>query len=309
MPNDRTVHQSLIPRMGGLAIFAGFISSVSIFADFSNKYEGLQQVIAGSIVIFFIGLKDDIIPVSAFKKFFVQLLASGIVMLMGDIRIHSFHGFLYINEISDQLSYVITFIMIVGITNAVNLIDGLDGLAGSLITVIAITFGCLFYQSESTYAIVAFALAGGVVGFLKFNIFKAKIFMGDTGSLICGFIIAILAIKYLEIDLNDEYKPAIAIAILVIPLFDTLRVFVLRIFKGQSPFTPDKTHLHHRLLDCGFSQLTVVLIMAMLNILLIVIVLLIENLGVNKSVLITTVIILSLMLTLELYVKSKQIND
>lgn len=306
VPNDRTVHSTLIPRMGGLAIFAGFISAVSIFADFTNKYEGLQQLIAGSIVIFFIGLKDDIIPVSAFKKFFVQLLATGIIMFMGGIRVHSFHGFLYVYEISDQFSYVLTFFVIVGITNAVNLIDGLDGLAGSIIVVISCSFGYFFYEAGSVFAVVAFSLAGAVIGFLKFNIKKAKIFMGDTGSLICGFIISVMSIKYLELDTNYEYSPAIAISILVLPIFDTLRVFVMRMFKGKSPFSPDKTHLHHRLLDCGFSQLTVVLIMIAINVGVIALAIIMMPMGVNKSILSITILLLTLMIVLEVCVKTKE---
>jgi UDP-GlcNAc:undecaprenyl-phosphate/decaprenyl-phosphate GlcNAc-1-phosphate transferase len=269
-PNLRTMHESLTPRLGGLAIFAGFMSALSIFGEIEN---GVQKLLAGCIVIFFIGLKDDIVSVSAFKKFFVQILATGIIMFMANIRITSFQGILGIYELEDGMSYVFTFIVIIGITNAINLIDGVDGLAGMVISIISFVFGIYFYNyggtSFSPYAYVSFAILGSIIGFLRYNLHKAIIFMGDTGSLVCGFIVAVLAIQFVEMKTVPN-APSIAVAILIIPLLDTVRVFILRILAGMSPFSADKNHIHHRLISLGLSQLNTVLVLGLLNLIAII---------------------------------------
>ncbi|AMM50651.1 glycerophosphotransferase [Rufibacter sp. DG15C] len=266
-PNQRTVHVSLTPRLGGLGVFAGFMSALTIFGDLNN---GVQQLLAGCIILFFGGLKDDLVSISAFKKFFMQVLATGVVMFMADIRISSFQGIFNIHELPIGLSYAFTFFAIVGITNAINLIDGLDGLAGTMVTIIVATFGFFFWASHysgfSNYAGVAVCLIGGLLGFLRYNFYKARIFMGDTGSLVCGFIVSVLAIQFIEMRYVPS-SPSVALGILFVPLFDTIRVSVIRVLKGLSPFAPDKNHIHHRILAMGFSQVTTVLILALLNIL------------------------------------------
>jgi len=268
-PNFRTVHEELTPRLGGLAMFAGFMSALTIFADLDN---GVQQLLAGCVILFFIGLKDDLIAISAMKKFAVQLLATGIVMFIADIRITSFQGIFGIGELDIGISYFFTFFVIIGITNSINLIDGLDGLAGTLVIIACVSFGVYFQlyggASYANYAAVAFCLVGGILGFLRYNFYKATIFMGDTGSLLCGFIISVLAIQFIEMR-QVEAAPSVALGILFIPLFDTIRVFTIRIFKGKSPFIPDKNHVHHRLLAMGFSQVSTVLILAAINIIVI----------------------------------------
>ena len=140
-PDPRRLHQDRTPRLGGMAIFAGFASALTIFGvlDFT-----IQRVMASALLLFFIGLKDDIISMSAFKKFFVQILATGVVIFVGDVRVTNFHGFLGVYELADGVSYGFTFLVITGITNAINLIDGLDGLAGTLVFIIAGTFGAFF---------------------------------------------------------------------------------------------------------------------------------------------------------------------
>jgi len=269
-PNNRTVHESLTPRLGGLAMFAGFMSALTIFADLNN---GVQQLLAGCIILFFIGLKDDLVSISALKKFAVQLLATGIVMFMADIRITSFQGIFGIGELQIGMSYGFTFLVIIGITNSVNLIDGLDGLAGTIVLIIAGTFGIFFFlhggASYGNYAAVAFCLIGGLLGFLRYNFHKATIFMGDTGSLLCGFIVSVLAIQFIEMRVTPA-SPAIALGILFVPLFDTLRVSFIRMMKGKSPFIPDRNHIHHRLLAMGFSQVSTVIILGLINLLVII---------------------------------------
>lgn len=307
-PNGRTVHASSTPRLGGLAIFAGFMSSLTIFGDFLSGND-VQYMLAGCILIFFIGLKDDISPVSPFKKFFVQVLSAGIVLVLGDIRVTSFYGFLHIYGIDPGVSYAFSFLMIIGITNAINLIDGLDGLAGSIILFISITFGFFFLIDESPYAIVAFCMAGALVGFLRYNIFRASIFMGDTGSLVSGFIIALLAVKLIEEPptLLGDTSAVMALAVLIIPVGDTLRVFFLRTISGRSPFEPDKNHIHHRLVDLGCSQLQTVLVLICINAFFVALAFYLRPLSINQSIAILFCVLTTMFILVELlYYRKKR---
>ena len=303
-PNHRTIHNSSTPRLGGLAIFTGFMSSIMIFGKLNL---GIQQLMAGTLLLFFIGVKDDIATVSAFKKFFIQVLATGIVMFLADIRITSFQGFLGIHELELGFSYVFTFLVIVGVTNAINLIDGMDGLAGSIVLLISIIFGGYFYYFDSPYAFVAFALAGGVMGFLRYNIYKAKVFMGDTGSLVSGFILAILAIQILEMQ-QIPSAPAIVVSIMILPIFDTLRVFALRVFNGKSPFYPDKNHLHHQLLTLGLSQRKVLGLLIFFNLIMFGFNYMYSDMGNNLLIAITAVSIGFLMIVIQVMLKSRNLN-
>lgn len=288
----RRVHEVLTPRLGGLAIFAGFMSALMIFGDLSG---GVQHLLAGCIILFFIGLKDDMVDVSAFKKFFVQILATGIVMFMADIRITSFQGIFNIHELPIGISYSFTFLVIIGITNAVNLIDGLDGLAGSLIFIASLFFGYFFYTEAANdfiaYSVVAFCLAGGILGFLRYNFKNAIIFMGDTGSLVCGFILAVLAIQMVEMR-SVESAPSIAISLLYIPVFDTLRVFLARILAGQSPFMPDKNHIHHLLLKTGLTQTQTVFYLTLLSVAIVLFSFFFSQLGNLFLIIIQTIVFL-----------------
>lgn len=303
-PNLRTVHEELTPRLGGTAMFAGFMSALTLFSDLSG---GVQQLLAGCVILFFIGLKDDLITVSALKKFSVQLLATGIVVFIADVRITSFQGIFGIGELQDGLSYGFTFILIIGITNSINLIDGLDGLAGTIVLIICVSFGVYFYLyggvHYANYATVAFCLVGGLLGFLRYNFHKASIFMGDTGSLLCGFIISVLAIEFIEMRAVPS-SPSVAIGILFIPLFDTLRVFIIRILDGKSPFDPDKNHIHHRLMGLGISQIGVVMTLATGNLAIIAFVVNFGMLG-DQSLLFI-LIIFSLVLSIFLSVFKSQ---
>lgn len=266
------MHHDSTPRLGGLAIFASFASALTIFGNFSRDGDALQQILAGCILLFFVGVKDDIAPVTAFKKFFVQVLATGIVVFLGDIRVTSLHGFLEVIGLTNiGLSYAFTFVTIIAVTNSINLIDGLNGLAGSLLVFISLLFGLLFYQMNSPLAILAFSMGGAVLGFLRYNFVEGKIFMGDSGSLVAGFVVAVLGIQFLESDLSESsMTPYLTISILVIPLFDTTRVFVIRMLQGKSPFTPDKNHIHHKLIRYGFSHITTVLILLLVNLFIVV---------------------------------------
>lgn len=270
------MHEYSTPRLGGLAIFAGFLSAITMFGTINRP---IQSMISGAILIFFIGLKDDILPVSPVKKFFVQILATSILMFIGDIKITNFHEFLGVEMLNDGISYLFSAVVIIGITNSMNLIDGLDGLAGSVIMFIAIVLGVIFYI-EGNHPLVSLAvcLAGSTLGFLRYNFHKANIFMGDAGSLTAGYIISFLTINFIETK-PFQSTIALAIAILFIPILDTSRVFTLRILDGQSPFIPDKNHLHHVLSRIGLSQKAIVFSLIGLNLFAIIVIWLLKDYG------------------------------
>jgi len=271
-PNDRTSHIYRTPTLGGLAIFNGVAISLLIFFDFSD-FPKFQYTIAGLMIIFFTGLKDDIIGISPFKKLVAQFIAVVITIVFGRILITNLHGFLGIWEINYHIGILITIITILGITNCFNLMDGIDGLSASLGMLVSLTFGTWFYLvGEYNWAIMAAAMVGALLAFFFFNVYgkKNKIFMGDTGALLLGFILAVMAIKFNELNITlrspwvIHSAPAVSIGIMMIPIFDTLRVFLTRIFKNRYPFSPDKTHIHHYLLHLGLShfQATLVLFLA-----------------------------------------------
>src|SRR5438046_3150287 len=194
------------------------------------------------------------------------------------------HGFLGINQLPPMFSILFTYLTVIVIINSFNLIDGVDGLAGSLALMAAIIFGIYFYEVNMlTYAILSFATAGSLIAFLIFNFQPAKIFMGDTGSLLLGLINAILVIKFINVANLPNVKipisaaPAVGFAILMIPLLDTLRVFGIRIGHRRSPFSPDRNHIHHILLDRGLSHRTITLTLVAVNLFFIILVYLLRS--------------------------------
>jgi UDP-N-acetylmuramyl pentapeptide phosphotransferase/UDP-N-acetylglucosamine-1-phosphate transferase len=284
-PDERKVHKVVIPTLGGLGIFAGFIMG-SLMGVPANLAEELQFFAAASIVIFFLGMKDDILILSASKKFIGQLLAAGILIWFGGIQINNMHGVLGIYELPRVASIVLSLFTIVVITNSFNLIDGIDGLAGSLGLITTTVFGLYFYFTDYLlYSVLAFALAGSILSFLIYNFSPAKIFMGDTGSLLIGLINAILVIKFINVAANPvtkiyfESAPAIGFAILMVPLFDTLRVFGIRLLDRRSPFSPDRNHIHHYLLDLGFSHKKITITCSLVSIGFIALAISLDNLG------------------------------
>jgi UDP-N-acetylmuramyl pentapeptide phosphotransferase/UDP-N-acetylglucosamine-1-phosphate transferase len=295
-PDERKVHKNVIPTLGGLGIFAGFIIATLMGVPSAISSE-LQYFAAATTVIFFLGIKDDILVLSASKKFIGQLIAAGIIIKFGGVQISNFHGLLGIYEIPHITGTIISLFTIIVITNSFNLIDGVDGLAGSLGLLTTLVFGTyFFYAGQLTYAVMAFALAGSIIGFLIYNFSPAKIFMGDTGSLLLGLVNSILVIKFINTAGNSasnfpiESAPAIGFSILMIPLFDTLRVFGLRIIQRRSPFSPDRTHVHHFLLDLGLSHRMVTITCVLVNITFIAMAFLMRNLG-------TTIVLSALLLS------------
>ncbi|MEP6950227.1 MAG: MraY family glycosyltransferase [Ginsengibacter sp.] len=259
-PDERKVHKAVTPTLGGLGIFAGFIVA-SLMGVPPSASSVLQYFMAAIMVIFFLGIKDDILILSATKKFIGQLVAAGIIIKFGGVEINNMHGFLGLHEIPHTVSVLLTLFTIVVITNSFNLIDGVDGLAGSLGLLTSSIFGIYFLvTSQLMYAVMAFSLVGSLVAFLIYNFSPAKIFMGDTGSLLIGLLNSVFVIKFMTVAADPslglplESAPAIGFAILIVPLFDTLRVVSIRIISRRSPFSPDRNHIHHFLLDLGLSH-------------------------------------------------------
>ena len=255
VPKDgRRMHDHPIPRMGGLAIFFGFILSILLFLPLSKQLRGM---LLGAVIIVVLGIFDDKYALPAMPKFCVQIVAALIAVMMGN-RIYIISN---INIFSDQpywnlgwLSIPISVLWIVGITNAVNLIDGLDGLACGVSTISSLTlFVIALVVAEPDVAILTAALAGACLGFLPYNMNPAKIFMGDTGSTFLGFVLATVSIQGL-FKFYTVISFAAPFLMLGLPIFDTGFAIVRRLAKGQSPMTPDRGHIHHRLIDMGFSQ-------------------------------------------------------
>ncbi|MBO9683108.1 MAG: undecaprenyl/decaprenyl-phosphate alpha-N-acetylglucosaminyl 1-phosphate transferase [Flavisolibacter sp.] len=276
LPDSRKLHTSPIASLGGVGIFLGFF--LACLLTISGKYNSeLQYFFASALVVVFLGLKDDILIISALKKFLGQLAAAAILIHLADIRIDSMHGMFGLGRLPDPVSYLLSYITIIVIVNAYNLIDGVDGLAGSLGVLATSIFGAYFFMAEmQVYSLLAFGMAGSLLAFLVFNFNPAKIFMGDSGSLLLGLVNAILVIKFISVaDAPGALVPiesvvAVGFSILVVPLFDTLRVFSIRIAKGKSPFVPDRNHIHHLLLDRGLSHRTVTVSCVGLNVTFIV---------------------------------------
>ncbi|HLX91454.1 MAG TPA: MraY family glycosyltransferase [Puia sp.] len=273
VPDERKIHITPVTPLGGLGIFAGFIFACLLTVHFGVSSE-FQYFMAASLVIFFLGLKDDILVISAIKKFIGQVLAAFMVIYYGGLQIKSMHGFLGIYQMPEMFSLMLTYFAVIVIINSFNLIDGVDGLAGSLGLISLSIFGIYFLIIDMpAYSILAFSMAASLLAFLIFNFQPAKIFMGDTGSLLIGLVSAILVIKFINVANTTEVSypiaaaPAIGFTILLIPLLDTLRVFGIRIFYRRSPFSPDRNHIHHILLDKGFSHRAVTLILVGSNVL------------------------------------------
>lgn len=275
VPDARKVHRTPIPSLGGLGIFSGFILATLISVPRGSLID-FQYFTAAAFIIFLVGVKDDILIISPIKKLIGQIAAAAIIIHKGGIQITSMHGFLGVYELPEMFSLALTYFTIILIINSFNLIDGVDGLAGSLAVLSCSIFGLYFIAVEQIpYAILAFALAGSMLAFLIFNFNPARIFMGDTGSLLTGLVTSILVIKFININeplaiIPAGGAPAIGIAILIVPLVDTLRVFSIRILNRRSPFSPDRNHIHHILLDYKLDHKTISLLLVGMNVLFVV---------------------------------------
>ena len=262
IPGRRKIHKKLTPSMGGIAIFCGFFISSFIWVNL-HSWGAIKFIMVALFAIFIIGVRDDLIPLRWMYKLIGQILAASLLIFLLDLRIKSFYGLFGVHELPEIATYIITYLTIIVITNSFNLIDGLDGLAGTIATIALLTFGIWFYLlGDVIFSILAFSMFGSILAFLIFNWEPSEIFMGDTGALVIGMTLAIMAIRFMDSNFNlNEFHPyrfrasiGSVICIIIIPLVDTLRIVILRLSKRQSPFKPDKSHIHHALMRLGLSH-------------------------------------------------------
>ena len=280
VPEERSSHFVPTPSLGGIGIFTGFILSILFLTPFM-MFQNIRYLLGAFIIIFMIGVQDDLDPLPAKVKLLAQSIATTILIAFADIRLHSLHGFFsWSGEMPYWLSFILSMVTILAIMNAFNLIDGINGLSASLGVLAVFLLGCWFYLTgHLMHASIAASTGGAYLAFLRYNLVPpAKIFMGDTGSLLLGTIVAVLAIQFIEfnstLSANDPYKlliaPVIAISIIIVPLFDILRVFITRMYNGKSPMVADRRHVHHLLIDYGFSHIQATAILVLFSTLIII---------------------------------------
>jgi UDP-N-acetylmuramyl pentapeptide phosphotransferase/UDP-N-acetylglucosamine-1-phosphate transferase len=285
-PNKRTSHTGNIPNVGGINIVTSFLTSYLLFT-LSPLPSQSQFLLAGLYIIFIVGFFDDLLSFSPRKKLIGELIAGFILITLADVRLTNLQGFMGISGIGYLLSYFVSFFLFLLIINSLNLIDGVDGLATGIGMIICGFLAIYFYLIASTgnpeyinLSIMGFSLIGSLAIFFIYNVFgkRTKIFMGDSGALVLGYVVYTLIINFIEINnlniqgqplVNEHYymrcAPAMAVCVLAVPLLDTLRVMITRVKKGYSPFKPDKNHVHHLLLSIGLKHKYVTYILVGVN--------------------------------------------
>lgn len=272
----RKIHARFVPTMGGVGIFAAFMISYSIWGQVV-ALGSFPFFIAALLILFLLGVRDDIVELTPIKKFVIQLVASVILVFGGGISLGSFSGLFGIGELSLAGGSIASVVILISIINAYNLIDGIDGLAGGVGVIASSILGIWFWGAGFlSLAILSFSLSGALIGFLAFNMYPAKIFMGDTGAMSIGFILGYLSLEFLILNHGLSAQPwhisngeVLAVSILIIPIIDTLRVIVIRLKNGDSPFKADRSHIHHEILGLGISHLHSAFILWLVNIFMI----------------------------------------
>lgn len=268
----RKIHNPYIPRLGGVAIFISFILTLLLALD--HPLLPLNCIVASCVIIFTIGIQDDLTGLGHRAKFAMQLIAATLLVIPGSIRLSNLQNLFGLYELAHVPNIVLSILFIIFIVNAFNLIDGIDCLAAATGIFTNLVFFMLFiYLRQYEIATVSLAMVGAILGFLKYNISPAKIFMGDTGSLLIGLVTAVMAIKFIEVSnssrINCHFEvtssPSLVLAILIGPVADTMRVFLLRLAKRQSPFLGDRNHIHHRITELGFTHLQTTAILIFIN--------------------------------------------
>lgn len=298
VPEERRVHADQVPNLGGMGLFITFSLTLLLFVPFLNNtvadLSNLLSLLGATIILLFLGIKDDLVLITPKKKLVIQLIAVSMVSILQDIRITDFHGLLGIGELPYIVSVGFSVFVFVLVINAVNLIDGIDGLASSIAILASLSFGIAFYMAGNyMMAIMSAVLVGSLLGFLKYNLStNHKIFMGDCGSLIVGFLLAYQGIGFVNINpefvntYNPDNSAILLLAILSYPLFDLLRVFIVRIAQKKSPFDADSNHIHHRLLRLGLNHKQATLLLFVSNLTLILITYLTSDLPINMNLIV-----------------------
>jgi UDP-N-acetylmuramyl pentapeptide phosphotransferase/UDP-N-acetylglucosamine-1-phosphate transferase len=257
-PNERSSHERLTPNIGGVAFYICLMISF-YFLDHVDRYNSLPSFLPGLTILFIIGLKDDLTVLSARTKFISQILACLFVLFHYKFEIYSLNGFMGINNLNSYVAGILALFLMLSVINAYNLIDGIDGLASIIGLIILILFGTIFFLAKAYLLMgLCLVLIGSLSAFLRYNFSnKRKIFMGDTGTLVVGFVIAAMTIRLLSLPVDrldlmqliPANLPVVTASILIVPLFDMTRVFIIRIIQGKGPFSPDRNHIHHLLID------------------------------------------------------------
>lgn len=267
-PGERSSHLRKIPNLGGLALFFSIGVCASIFAF--ELFDLYKFLFASLVILLYVGVVDDIVVLRAYKKLIFQILVSTLMVLGSDVRIRSLFGVFGIYELSYFVSVVFSIFTFIILINAFNLIDGIDGLAGGYSVLCSVFFGVSYFRlGEFNYPMVVFCaiLVGAALAFLYYNLSNyrsSKIFMGDTGSMILGFLLAFTAIYFIDIFIDKKIPgvpryflqsaPVIAVAILILPIVDTMNVIFIRLSQKRSPFDADRNHIHHKLLALDLTH-------------------------------------------------------
>ncbi|KOH46973.1 glycosyltransferase family 4 protein [Sunxiuqinia dokdonensis] len=264
VPNQRKLNTTVIPTLGGVGVFIAFNISTLVFLP-DIKLTELRYLYVAVMMMFFIGLKDDLLVISAKKKFLVQVAASLLLVIMGNYHITQAYGLFGLTELAPWVSIPLSVFILLFLINAINLIDGIDGLAAGIGVLVCSILGTWFFAvGAMSYAIICTSVAASLLAFMRFNLWggKNKIFMGDTGSLILGITLGTLAITFNELNavvanpVHFKQAPLVVIGLLIVPITDTIRVFAIRIYQKKSPFSPDNNHIHHLLIKAGLPHLT-----------------------------------------------------
>ena len=277
-PNERSSHSSVVPAFGGVAFYVALMLTFFLSSDYVEKNVTLI-FITSSTIIFLIGLRDDLKNLSPLKKSIGQIVAISLLLLHSDFVIHSFHGFLGIQELSIFISFPLCIFLLLATINAYNLIDGIDGMASIIGIIIASTFGLLFFNLELYYFVAICISIISILGaFLRFNFSSnKKMFMGDTGSLLIGLILGVLSLKLLSlgqethtsVGISRKEIPLFVLSTIIIPAFDVVRVIFIRLKNKKPFFYPDRNHIHHILIDAGLSHKKSSFIAGLINIFII----------------------------------------
>jgi UDP-GlcNAc:undecaprenyl-phosphate GlcNAc-1-phosphate transferase len=310
-PGTHKIHSEFVPSMGGVSILIGtflaFLMSLPL-----QQWINMKYFFVSVTLMFLIGLRDDVLALTPRQKLFSQFLPVFVLVFLENVTLQSLYGFIGDgDQFPVALSYSISLFTVIIITNSYNLIDGIDGLAGTVGFLALFFFGTWFYIAGLPYlSLIALCFAGALIAFLCFNWQPSSIFMGDTGALTVGLVLSFFAIRFinhnysLPADHVAKFQASIstALCVLIIPMFDTLRVIILRLRSMQSPFHADRNHLHHRLLVIGLSHGAAVSWIAGINIVFVVLALLLKN----KSDLVMLPIIVILCLLISFTLKLKQ---
>ncbi len=259
----RKIHASRIPNLGGVSIFASVFFACSLFME-SPDGISFRYTIVAALILFFIGVVDDLVGLDPLKKLIGQLIVAILIVIPGDIHFTGFYGLFGLDTLPAYINVLVTISFILLLINAFNLIDGIDCLAGSIGLLACLAFSYFFWVLQANWLlIIAASMSGALIGFLLFNRSPAKIFMGDSGSLILGLVVSVLAINFAELNLANRNElsiyipssPAVILSLLIVPIFDTIRIFSIRVLNKKSPFQADRNHIHHLLIDSGLSHL------------------------------------------------------